>query len=279
MQNLVKSHAESDDESCVNSEGGDMEPEEGGATDTPSSSFVVVDHPAQSALNALQQQHRSVTAGVAAGERINRTKDNDIYKSQVIEIPEDTRARIRQGYASRIALRSSLNHYWRLSVPKMRVLLMAVGTRGDVQPFILLAKRLKKDGHRVRIASHEVFRKTVSVENGLEFYPLGGDPQVLSQFMVKTQGFIIPVTPDTIGQVPQNVIMMNEIIHSCWGACIYPDPEDPLKRPFIADAIITNPVTYGNSLQCELSCTHISISCDFLYKCILKFNVNVGHIH
>ena len=258
-----------DGESYVNSEGGSSESEEnsrselreGGreeeGTSTPSSSsFVVVDHPAQSALHALQQhqqqvhqhhdQQLSASSQVTLGERvILRPRDNDIYKSQVIEIPEDTRARIRQGYSSRIALRSSLNPYWRLSIPKMRVLLMAVGTRGDVQPFILLAKRLMKDGHRVRLATHEVFRRTVSVENGLEFYPLGGDPQVLSQFMVKTQGFIIPVTADMIGQVPQNVIMMNEIIHSCWGACIYPDPNDHLKRPFIADAIISNPVTYG----------------------------------
>jgi sterol 3beta-glucosyltransferase len=118
--------------------------------------------------------------------------------------------------------------------------------RGDVQPFILLAKRLVADGHRVRLATHEVFRKTVCVDNGLEFYPLGGDPQLLSEFMVKTQGFILPVSADTIGQVPRNVMMINDIIHSCWGACMYPDPLDPLKRPFIADAIISNPVTYGH---------------------------------
>jgi sterol 3beta-glucosyltransferase len=46
--------------------------------------------------------------------------------------------------------------------------------------------------------------------------------------------------------VPKNVSMINEIIHSCWGACIYPDPRDPAARPFIADAIISNPVTYGH---------------------------------
>lgn len=118
--------------------------------------------------------------------------------------------------------------------------------RGDVQPFILLGQRLQRDGHRVRLATHGVFRDFVCKDNGLEFYPLGGDPQWLSQFMVKTKGFLVPMTLETIGQVPKNVAMINEIIHSCWGACIYPDPADPLKRQFIADAIISNPVTYGH---------------------------------
>ena len=56
--------------------------------------------------------------------------------------------------------------------------------RGDVQPFILLGKRLQRDGHRVRLATHESFRDFVCKDNGLEFYPLAGDPAVLSEFMV-----------------------------------------------------------------------------------------------
>lgn len=98
----------------------------------------------------------------------------------------------------------------------------------------------------MRLATHESFRDFVCKDNGLEFYPLGGDPQWLSQFMVKTKGFLLPTTMETIAQVPKNVAMVNDIIHSCWGACIYPDPRDPEKKPFIADAIISNPVTYGH---------------------------------
>jgi UDP:flavonoid glycosyltransferase YjiC (YdhE family) len=33
-----------------------------------------------------------------------------------------------------------------------------VGTFGDVQPFLLIAKALKRDGHRVRLATHPEFR-------------------------------------------------------------------------------------------------------------------------
>jgi hypothetical protein len=115
-----------------------------------------------------------------------------------------------------------------------------------VQPFILLGQKLQRDGHRVRLATHRNFRQLIVAESGLEFYPLGGDPHILSQFMVKTRGFVVPTTTEALSQVPQNVAMVNEIIHSCWGACIYPDPLDASKKPFIADAIISNPVTYGH---------------------------------
>lgn len=66
-----------------------------------------------------------------------------------------------------------------------------MGTQGDVQPFVVLGRLLQKNGHRVRLATHELFRPMV-VKAGLEFFPLGGDPKKLSAFMVKTSGRIFP---------------------------------------------------------------------------------------
>ncbi|KAJ8899246.1 hypothetical protein K2173_012834 [Erythroxylum novogranatense] len=74
-------------------------------------------------------------------------------------------------------------------IPPMQIVMLIVGTRGDVQPFIAIGKRLQDFGHRVRLATHSNFKEFV-LTAGLEFYPLGGDPKVLAGYMVKNKGFL-----------------------------------------------------------------------------------------
>ena len=66
---------------------------------------------------------------------------------------------------------------------------------GDVQPYVALGKMLLKDGHRVRIATHETFRSFVN-DAGLEFFCIGGDPQDLMSYMVKSAIVICPFSYD-----------------------------------------------------------------------------------
>ena len=146
-----------------------------------------------------------------------------------------------------------------LPIPKMNIVLMAVGTRGDVQPFGSIGLKLKADGHRVRIATHSSYRQFVADSfPGLEFYPLAGDPRKLSEFMVKNNGCIIPMTTDILREMPEYHSMIVDIIHSTWDACTKPDPLYTNREvetaetiniqdiKFVADAIISNPVTYGH---------------------------------
>lgn len=46
-------------------------------------------------------------------------------------------------------------------VEPMTIVLLVVGTFGDVQPFLTIARRLVADGHRVRLASHPEYRSVV----------------------------------------------------------------------------------------------------------------------
>lgn len=65
----------------------------------------------------------------------------------------------------------------------LNIVVQVVGSRGDVQPFIALGNELQKYGHRVRIATHDVFESFVTSSN-LEFFPIGGDPAELMAYMV-----------------------------------------------------------------------------------------------
>eukprot|EP00854_Cymbomonas_tetramitiformis_P024868 gene24868-30308_t len=132
-----------------------------------------------------------------------------------------------------------------LPVPSLCVAVLVVGTHGDVLPFVQLGQELQKGGHRVRLATHSMYREMV-VTAGLEFYPLGGDPKVLSGYCVQSGGRLIPLDVKTLKQVPAQREQLKAIIESTLPACTKPDPEDASKRPFVADAIISNPPVYSH---------------------------------
>ena len=111
--------------------------------------------------------------------------------------------------------------------PKLNILILIVGSRGDVQPFIPIGLRLQSLGHRVRLSTHETFRDFV-LSNGLEFYPVGADPEKLMAYMVKTRGRIVPTVnhlmTDFKEDYKSNRVMLKDIIQSTWGSATAIDP-------------------------------------------------------
>lgn len=151
--------------------------------------------------------------------------------------------------------------------PPLNVVIHVVGSRGDVQPFVALGKVLKETyGHRVRLATHPTFNKFVT-ENGLEFFSIGGDPAELMAFMVKNPGLMPGFETLRSGDVGKRRRGIAEMLRGTWRSCIETgdgltvDPlrqtveewlgaedgmPEALKKPFVADAIIANPPSFGH---------------------------------
>ncbi|KAK8202450.1 hypothetical protein IWZ01DRAFT_459914 [Phyllosticta capitalensis] len=125
---------------------------------------------------------------------------------------------------------------------KLNIVIQVVGSRGDVQPFIALGNELQKYGHRVRIATHNVFDDFVRSHN-LEFYPIGGDPADLMAYMVKNPGLIPSMKSLRAGDIGRKRAMVAEMLDGCWKSCIEHDPKTNI--PFTADAIIGNPPSFA----------------------------------
>jgi len=142
------------------------------------------------------------------------------------------------------------------STPILNVVIMVIGSRGDIQPFLKIGKLLKEDyGHRVRIATHPAFKKFVEEDSGLEFFSVGGDPADLMAFMVKNPGLIPSVSTVKTGEIGRRRDAMFEMFQGFWRACVnVTDDETNVsnkrmmmdRTPFVADAIIANPPSFAH---------------------------------
>lgn len=66
-------------------------------------------------------------------------------------------------------------------VRNMRIIILTMGSRGDVEPYVALGKGLLDAGHIVSIATHDNFKDLV-VDRGMTHFPVAGNPQeVLEQ--------------------------------------------------------------------------------------------------
>lgn len=82
----------------------------------------------------------------------------------------------------------------------MRITCLTIGSRGDVQPYIALCKRLLEEGHRPKIATHPEFEPWIR-SYGIDFSPVSGDPAELMRLCVEHGMF----TPTFLREVNSNV--------------------------------------------------------------------------
>ncbi|KIO22728.1 glycosyltransferase family 1 protein [Tulasnella calospora MUT 4182] len=183
----------------------------------------------RSITHAAYNNYQSIGKGLASSAQL--TKDGQILvsldlKKKLPELPSDHAAPVKEFAVDRATSSQA---------PPMSIVIMIVGSRGDVQPYIALGNCLKEHGHRVRIATHETFRKMVR-DAGLEFQSIGGDPAELMSYMVRNPG-LLPGTESLLnGDIPKKRKMLTEVIAS----------NEESGTPFAADAIISNPPAFAH---------------------------------
>jgi UDP:flavonoid glycosyltransferase YjiC (YdhE family) len=139
-----------------------------------------------------------------------------------------------------LSRRLTVHRRWSI---RLNIVIQVVGSRGDVQPFVALGQELQRYGHRVRLATHDVFESFV-LESNLEFYLIGGDPKELMAYMVKNPGLIPSMKSLREGDIQKKREMISQMLDGCWKSCVEPDLKS--QRPFVADAIIANPPSFAH---------------------------------
>eukprot|EP01059_Diplonema_ambulator_P016243 TRINITY_DN2760_c0_g1_i1.p1 TRINITY_DN2760_c0_g1~~TRINITY_DN2760_c0_g1_i1.p1 ORF type:complete len:2693 (+),score=805.41 TRINITY_DN2760_c0_g1_i1:108-8186(+) len=142
--------------------------------------------------------------------------------------------------------------------PKLNIVMLIVGTRGDVQPFLALALGLARQGHMVRLATHGKFQNFVEEEvrrrckgergGGVEYFYLAGEPDKLMSFMIDNPDLVTLQTK----KIQDNQEMMFDIFNTCWKACTTPAEYQP-------DVIIANPPVQCHVHIAERLQTHLQV--------------------
>ncbi|KZT51272.1 glycosyltransferase family 1 protein [Calocera cornea HHB12733] len=92
---------------------------------------------------------------------------------------------------------------------------LSIGSRGDVQPYIALAKGLIKEGHSVTIVTHEEYKEWI--ENwGVQHRTAGGDAAALMKLSVEHRMFSPQFFKETLTKFRE---WLDELLIQSWEGC------------------------------------------------------------
>ncbi|KAF9882244.1 udp-transferase [Colletotrichum karsti] len=135
---------------------------------------------------------------------------------------------------------------------RLNVVILFMGSRGDLQPSVAIAKRLQeRHGHRVRIASHPPYRAAVEAA-GVDFYAVGRGCDVRAMMRRR----LLP-RGELRAQVPAIREEFREMGTRWWGACVgegYEEEEDDDERGgrkeedgFVADLVVSSMIVFNQT--------------------------------
>lgn len=93
--------------------------------------------------------------------------------------------------------------------------LLTIGSRGDVQPYIALAKGLLAEGHNVSIATHSEFEEWI-VGHGIQFKEIAGNPVELMSLMVTHGSMSLAFFKEANSKFRGWIL---DLLSSSWKAC------------------------------------------------------------
>jgi sterol 3beta-glucosyltransferase len=131
------------------------------------------------------------------------------------------------------------------------ITILALGSRGDVQPFVPLGRALRSAGYRVRVATFGAFSPLIQ-SAGLEFVPLPGDAEVLLRSaaqgdavfgrnpiegiraLARSYGTLARDLPDAIARIADTDLVLNQIPAFLFGG----DLAEHLGVPWAVVAVV-----------------------------------------
>lgn len=95
------------------------------------------------------------------------------------------------------------------------IVLLTIGSRGDVQPYIALGKELIMEGHNVTIATHSEFKDWIQ-KHGINYRELAGDPAELMQLMVTHGSLSVAFLKEAHAKFKDWIL---SLLETSWEAC------------------------------------------------------------
>lgn len=93
--------------------------------------------------------------------------------------------------------------------------LLTIGSRGDVQPYIALGKGLIEEGHKVTIATHAEFKDWIN-KHGIGFKEVAGDPTELMSLMVTHGSMSLAFIKEASAKFKGWIV---DLLRTSWEAC------------------------------------------------------------
>ncbi|KAE8315499.1 UDP-Glycosyltransferase/glycogen phosphorylase [Aspergillus transmontanensis] len=146
------------------------------------------------------------------------------------------------------------------------IVIMVAGE--NIEPFVAVGKRLLGDSHRVRIAAHASSEFLVT-DQGLDFFAISHD--MIHPMAQGIRGF------NAMNEGVDSIMRsLYQSYHESWRACIASYKGE--SRPFLADAIIVNPLAHAHIHCAERLSIPLHIMSTMIWSPTKKLPHPLAHI-